>query len=81
MSRSQISLAWLDRSTNESGFKVERSTDGGASWSQVGTVGANATGVTVGGLSSNRTYHFRVRAYNAAGNSAYSNTAYAKTFA
>jgi hypothetical protein len=31
------------------------------------------------GLSANKTYYFRVRAYNAAGSSAYSNTAKAKT--
>jgi len=81
LSRSQISLTWQDRSTNESGFKVERSTNGGSTWTQVATVGANATGYTASGLSASRTYHFRVRAYNTAGNSAYTNMAYAKTLA
>ena len=79
VSRSQISLSWLDKSTNESGFKIEMSSDGGKTFTQVGTVGANATSVTVSGLSSNRTYQFRIRAYNTDGDSAYSNTASAKT--
>ena len=79
LSRSQISLTWQDRSSDEIGFKVERSSDGGKTFTEIGSVGADVTGATVTGLSSNRTYHFRVRAYNAAGHSTYSNVASAKT--
>lgn len=75
---SSIGLAWTDQSTNESGFRVERSTDG-ANFAQVGQVGANVTTFTDSGLSSGATYHYRVRAYNAAGNSAYSGVASATT--
>jgi hypothetical protein len=77
-SSSQINLAWTDNATDESGFKIERSTDG-ASFTQVATVGANATTYADSGLSASTTYHYRVRAYNATGDSAYSNTATATT--
>ncbi|HXG67965.1 MAG TPA: fibronectin type III domain-containing protein [Blastocatellia bacterium] len=75
---SQINLAWADNASNEDGFKVERSTDG-TNFTQIATVGANATGFANTGLSANTTYYYRVRAYNAAGNSAYSDIASATT--
>ena len=79
LSRSQIRLNWADQSSNETGFKIERSTNG-TSWTQITTVGANVTTFTSMGLKRNRTYWFRVRAYNGTGNSGYSNTASATTF-
>jgi hypothetical protein len=78
ISSSRITLRWTDTASNETGFKIERSTNG-FTFTQIGTVGANTTSVTSTGLQSNRTYWYRVRAYNAAGNSAYSNTASART--
>jgi titin len=77
-STSQINLAWSDNATNEQGFKIERS-DNGANFFQIATVAANVTTYSNTGLQSNRRYYYRVRAYNSAGNSAYSNTANAKT--
>ena len=79
VSTSQINLTWTDNAGNESGFRIERSTDG-KRWSQIATVGANVTGFSNTGLKKNATYYYRVRAYNSIGNSAYSNTASAKTF-
>ena len=78
VSRSQINLAWTDNASNETGFKIERSKNQN-SWSQIATVGANVTTYSNTGLSRNTTYYYRVRAYNAAGNSGYSDTASAKT--
>jgi subtilisin family serine protease len=78
LSRSQIRLNWTDGSGNETGFKIERSTDG-TSWTQIATVGANVTTFTSSGLKRRRTYWFRVRAYNAVGNSGYTNSASATT--
>jgi N-acetylneuraminic acid mutarotase len=72
-STSGIALAWTDGSNNESGFKIERKTGSGGSWQQIATVAAGVTGYDNTGLSSNTYYVYRVRAYNGAGNSAYSN--------
>jgi Fibronectin type III domain/Beta-propeller repeat len=71
-SSSQINLSWTDASSNETGFKIERST---GSWSQIGTVGAGVRTYSSTGLAAGTTYSYRVRAYNASGDSAYSNTA------
>lgn len=83
VSAGRIDLAWADHAADEQVFKVERSGDGGATWSQVATVGANVTAYASTGLTANATYHYRVRAYNGtpAFNSAYSNAASAKAAA
>ena len=78
VSSSRINLAWMDNAGNEEGFKIERSTDG-MNFSPLVTVGANVTGYSDTGLSPSTTYYYRVYAYNAAGNSGYSNTANATT--
>jgi alpha-L-arabinofuranosidase len=78
ISRTRIDLRWIDNSSNEDGFKIERSQDG-VSFAQIATVAANTTTYPSTGLAGNRTYYYRVRAYNAAGNSAYTNVASAKT--
>ena len=73
-----VSLTWQDRSTDETGFVIEYSADNGRTWSRM-SVGANTRAYTVTGLTRNTTYRFRVFAFNAAGNSANSNTATATT--
>jgi hypothetical protein len=78
LSRNQIRLAWTDNSSNESGFRIQRSTNG-VTFFTIATVGAGVTSYTSSALTANRTYWYRVRAYNASGNSAYSNTASART--
>jgi hypothetical protein len=65
---------WTDDSDNESGFKVERSADGGSSWTQIWTTAPNVEAFAAVGLSGLTEYQFRVRAFNLAGDSAYSNT-------
>jgi len=77
-SQTQVNLTWQDNATNETGFKIERSTDG-TNFTQIATVGANATTYSDSGLSSGTAYYYRVRATNAAGDSPYSNTASAIT--
>src|SRR5207249_603523 len=79
-SASRINLAWKDNSTNETGFKIERSLDG-ASFTQIATVGASVTTYANTGLAAGTTYFYRVRATNANGDSAYSNVARAATAA
>ncbi len=69
-------LKWADNSSDEAGFKIERSTSAAGVFVQIATVGANATAYTDSTVVSRNTYYYRVRAYNSNGaNSAYSNTA------
>ncbi|MBI4421458.1 MAG: choice-of-anchor J domain-containing protein [Gemmatimonadetes bacterium] len=76
----QINLAWRDSASNEDGFKVERCTGAGCStFSEVVSVAANATSFQNTALTSGGTYGYRVRAFTAAANGAYSGTASATT--
>ncbi len=71
----QIVLNWEDNATDETGFKIERSTTAGSGFVEIAQVTANITSYTDNNLTIAATYFYRVRAYNAAGNSAYSNEA------
>jgi hypothetical protein len=76
VSSSQINLAWTDASSNEDGFRIERCTGAGCTaFTQVAQVGAGTTTSSSTGLAASTTYTFRVRAFNAGGDSQYSNTA------
>ncbi len=80
ISRSQIRLSWTDNSDNETGFRVERCKGSGCTnFALISTLGANATSFNNTGLTRNRAYTYRIRAYNTVGNSAYSNSATATT--
>jgi len=79
--QTQLALAWADNSANESGFSVERSPNGTSDWAFVGVTAANATSYTHSGLTCGASYHYRVRAYDAARYSAYSNVVAASTAA
>jgi len=74
ISTSQINLSWQDNSDNEIGFKIERKTGAGGTYSEIATtLVADATTYSNTGLNEDTTYYYRVRAYNAAGDSSYSN--------
>lgn len=75
----QITLAWQDNSADEAGFKVEQKIGSDGTWTQVTTVNANTATYQAGGLSQATMYYFRVRSYNASGNSAYSSEVSAAT--
>ena len=77
-SSSSINLRWTDNASNETGFAIERSASGGT-YAEVARVGTNVVSYVNSSLSSGTTYSYRVRAYNSAGYSAYSNTASATT--
>jgi len=79
ISSSQINLSWTDNSANETGFKIERATSSSGPFRQIATVGTNVKTYQNKGLKRNTTYYYQVRAYNTAGNSAYSNIASAIT--
>ena len=68
------SITWTDNSNNESGFKVEReATECGSGWTQIGAVGPDVTTYKQGIQCCGTKY--RVRAWNASGDSNYSNVA------
>lgn len=62
ISSSQINLGWTDTSNNETGFRIERSPDG-VTFTEVATLGANATTYSSQGLTPGTQYYYRVRSY------------------
>jgi len=68
----KVLLNWTDNSNNEDGFKIERR-DGASSFTEIAQVSANANSYLDTGLTIEETYTYRVFAFNAAGNSTYSN--------
>ena len=79
VSDSQINLSWTDRSDNEKGFIVERSSSTG-SFAEIASLEPNTTTFADTGLLPGVTYFYRVKAYNGEGESAYSNEASAITW-
>ena len=74
----QISLSWVDNAINETGYQLERSTDG-VNFNLLATAVINTTSYLDLGLAANTTYYYRVLARNTEGNSPYSNIASATT--
>ncbi|MEX0642244.1 MAG: hypothetical protein WD468_06060, partial [Pirellulales bacterium] len=64
----KLILNWLDRS-GDSGYRVERSTDG-TNWSAIATVGTNVPSDTNVGLAGGTTYSYRVVTVDAGGDAA-----------
>jgi subtilase family serine protease len=85
VSSSSIDLQWVDNSTDEGGFQVERCTGTMAACAvsgaflPAGLTPADATSYADGGLQASTTYSYRVRAFNGGGTSAYSELAQATT--
>ncbi len=74
LSTSEIQLSWRDASSNESGFIVEHSRDGGATFTTAVRLAADPVSIVDAHLAQFITYQFRVKAFNDAGESEYSNT-------
>jgi hypothetical protein len=71
----QVDLTWTDNATNETGFVVERSDNGGA-FAVIATLpGADIVSYTDTNVSSGNLYEYQVAATNAVGQSGYSNIA------
>ena len=77
ISSSQIDLSWDDVSS-EAGYEIESKLEGG-DFQQIGTTGAGITSYSHTGLQADATYIYRVRAYNAIGDSDWSDEASART--
>jgi large repetitive protein len=77
---SSIQLNWSDRSNNEDGFEVYRSTSLNGTYTLVTTTAANATSYADGTVQAGTLYYYKVRAYRSPGIfSGYTNTAAAST--
>ena len=77
VSGSQINLSW-NGSAGAAGYVIDRSNDGGSTWTTVGTTAASNTSYQDTGLTAGTTYSYRVRATGGDGSAA-SNTATATT--
>src|SRR6185436_2886465 len=76
VSSTQINVTW-QASVGATGYRIERSVNGGASWATAGTTGATTFDDT--GLTAATTYTYRVVATNAGGESSPSATSSATT--
>jgi fibronectin type 3 domain-containing protein len=84
VSPTQVDLAWPDNSSNESGFEAHRSTTGPTgAYVALGTTGANVTSYSDKGLTAEKKYCYKVRAFTTSGRktsySAFTNTSCATT--
>src|SRR5690349_3922869 len=75
----QLQLGWIDNSSDESGFNIERKTGTTGTYAKIASVGANVTSYTDSSLTSSTTYCYHVDAFNTAGTSPYSPEACATT--
>ncbi|MFA6105361.1 MAG: fibronectin type III domain-containing protein [Patescibacteria group bacterium] len=68
-----VVVGWSDNSNNETGFVVEKSTNG-TSFTSVSTTAAGVSSVTASSLTPNTAYWFRVAAINVYGDSSFVTT-------
>jgi len=73
-SDTEVQITWQDNSDNENGFKIERKTGGDkADWQHINTVGPDVETFTDTALFRETSYNYRIRAFNADGDSEPSN--------
>lgn len=77
-SATSIALSWTDQSSDETGFRIERKTGNGA-YSLLSEVAANTKVYNDLNVLASTNYTYRIFAFNAYGNSAYSNESSATT--
>jgi hypothetical protein len=81
ISRTQVNLSWHDNTFNEDGYAIERAS--GQNWTEVGRIGPGYGPVTLtfidATVQANKTYSYRVRAFNVIGTSGYSTPVSVKT--
>jgi titin len=69
VSSSVVVIVWTDASTNEDGFRLERSADAGATWAIVSVTGPNQEYLNDDGRTSDEQVCYRVVAFNGRGES------------
>jgi hypothetical protein len=72
---SPVTLTWAYETSNVEGIGIERSTSVAGPWTLIGVVAPTVTNYTDQTVLCAMSYWYRVYAFNAAGNSGYSNTA------
>ena len=77
--KGSVTLNWIDNSTNEDSFLVERSTTVAGGYIQIAALPANTQSYTDNTVFRKTTYYYRVRAANSGGKSNYSNITSLKT--
>lgn len=70
-----VNLSWMDRAVNEANYEVERSDDGGDTYSLVQTLPSDSVSHTDAGAMPAMQYRYRVRAGSGNDRSAFSNVA------
>ena len=68
-SQTLVNLSWTDSSSDESGFKIQRSTSGGG-FAEIASVGAGVTSYSDTSVAAGTTYTYQVIAWNTTGSSA-----------
>jgi hypothetical protein len=76
-STSEVDVSWNSSATGLTGFKLERKTGTGGTYSQIAIVGPSLRSYSDLTVSANTTYVYRIRATNGTSDSAYSNEAIA----
>jgi hypothetical protein len=71
-SAATLQLSWVDNSSDEAGFSIERKVGTNGIYTVIATVGANVTTYKDINLTDGTTYCYRVNAFNSAGSSPYS---------
>ncbi len=79
VSNQRIDLTWSDNSNNENGFRVERAVGTSGAFAEIDVIAEDLTSYASTGLLADTEYCYRVRAFNAEGDSAYTNESCATT--
>ena len=70
----EVDLQWQDNANNETGFRLERKDADSLDFKLIKDLSAQSTEYSDTDLNPGTTYQYRILAYNAAGESGYSNT-------
>jgi titin len=69
----KVALSWVDNSSNETGFKVQRKQGATGTYTTIATTAANITAYADSTVTDGTVYYYQVSATNATGDSAFSN--------
>ncbi|MDP8239542.1 MAG: fibronectin type III domain-containing protein [Candidatus Hatepunaea meridiana] len=67
-----VHISWSLNSSNEDGFHIEESVNDTSDFTLINSPGSGITSISLNDKQAGTTYHYRIRAYNAFGNSTFS---------